>query len=125
MGRMRIDISHSLDRLLADYEGASRRLAEGLDDAVKSAAREGNAIAKEYARKSAGAHGRKYPGTFRAARLGAADFVYGPTGTEQGDMSFEGGSRNQPPHNDLAKSQDRIRQGFVASVREAIDDALD
>jgi hypothetical protein len=47
---------------------------------------------------------------------------YGPDiAHPQGGMSFEGGSRNQPPHNDLAKSADLIGPAFQGEVHRLPD----
>ena len=48
--------------------------------------------------------------------------AYGPDSSlPQGGMSFEEGSRNQPPHNDLANSLDLIRPKFHRDVNELVD----
>ena len=79
-----------------------------------------------------GYNGKLYPRTFSTEMYGTGRFSggvssysgeYGPDSTlPQGGMSFEQGSRNQPPHNDLAKSAEIIGPAFVRSVRDVLDD---
>src|SRR4051794_2734654 len=86
-------------------------------------ARLGNELAKGFARKSAGAHGKHYPNAFSVERTGLLQYEYGPdSAMPQGGMSFEFGSRNQPPHLDLAKSADIISPRLGEAVLNDVDD---
>ena len=98
---------------------------------VNEGARAGNTLAKDFARESAGKHGRHYYKAFTweptktfhgfGASVYAAE--YGPQiDRPQGGMSFERGSRNQPPHLDLARSADIIGPSFAQEVRGLLDD---
>lgn len=99
---------------------------------VKTSARVGGMDARANAKRTAGAHGKHYPGaitwdssasTFFGFGGGSISAAYGPeTSRRQGEMSFEHGSRNQPPHNDLAKSADLILPATAGAVRDAMDD---
>lgn len=99
---------------------------------VKTAARVGGMEARANAKRTVGAHGKHYPGaitwdnsasTFFGFGGGSISAAYGPDSSRlQGEMSFEHGSRNQPPHNDLAKSADLILPATAGAVREAMDD---
>lgn len=125
MATIGITVSDDLDLLVRWVDRATETLRRELDDAVKTSAREGNEIAKRSARITAGSHGRKYPGTFRAARVGYADFVYGPTGTGQGDMNFEEGPGKQSrPHRNLANSLDIVERRLDLRVASAIRKAV-
>lgn len=113
--------------LAADLERvpelATRRIAEVVEDTAKR----GNRIAKAFARESAGDHGKHYHNAFQAERAGLSGltWVYGPNAAmRQGGMSFEFGSRNQPPHLDLAKSADLIGPDFQRKVGDAIQKAM-
>lgn len=111
--------------LAEDLAQAAVSVKAGGARVVRDSARDGNRIAKDFARRSAGAHGKHYHKAFFAARLGALAYEYGPVaGMRQGGMSFERGSRNQPPHNDLAKSLDLIRPWFHIGVSDMLDDAF-
>ena len=89
----------------------------------------GNAVAKNTGRRTAGRRGKVYP---RACTWEASSFAgfggaaysaeYGPDSARpQGGMSFEFGSRNQPPHLDLAKSADLIGPVMAKEAGDMID----
>lgn len=116
--------------VIGDFSG-TQRWAEGLARKIPAdcrrvtlhSAREGNKIAKSFARSSAGRHGKHYPNAFTAemkvALLTLFVAEYGPDAAmPQGGMSFERGSRNQPPHLDLAKSSDLAGPAFAQEVRD-------
>ena len=129
---MKITVRHGLDDLEADFRTIARRAPGEFRAVVRDGLRAGNMLAKDFARQSAGAHGKLYPRTFSTEMYGTGRFSggvssysgeYGPDSTlPQGGMSFEQGSRNQPPHNDLAKSAEIIGPAFVRSVRDVLDD---
>lgn len=90
---------------------------------VRRNAERGNKIARGYAKESAGAHGKHYHRAFSAEAVTPLAWEYGPDASKpQGGMSFERGSRNQPPHNDLAKSLDLIAPKFAQDVHNLPDD---
>lgn len=122
----RIRVIHGIDDLASDMAGIARGARRDMVKVVREGIRVGNDVAKGYAKQSAGAHGKHYPRAFTTEMHGIVEFggvagiagEYGPDPAKpQGDMSFEGGSRNQPPHNDLAKSADVIGPAFVGEVR--------
>lgn len=113
--------------LAADLERVPELATRHIIDAVQETAKRGNKIAADLARESAGAHGKHYHKAFQAERadLLGLTWVYGPNAAmPQGGMSFEGGSRNQPPHLDLAKSTDLIGPDFLRKVDDAIARAM-
>lgn len=107
-----VRVVHDIDDLANDLVAISKRVRPEMRVCVNEAAREGNKIAKASAKRTAGAHGKHYHKAFGVeAHRGLGLFgnsisaEYGPNANmRQGGMSFERGSRNQPPHNDLAKS---------------------
>lgn len=97
---------------------------------VRDGARAGNLLAKDNAKRTAGRHGKHYPNAMSAETksaffgfgAGVYSAEYGPVvGRLQGSMSFEFGSRNQPPHFDLAKSADVIGPSLAQEVRQGLD----
>lgn len=95
------------------------------DRAVGAVARDGQKIARANARRNSGTHGKHYPRSITAERKALAQWEYGPDAAmPQGGMSFEFGSRNQPPHLDLAKSADVIGPTLAKRVGDAIQDAF-
>lgn len=122
---MRVSVSHTLDDLIADLDAIPGRVRRGVVKAGNESAREGNRIAKASAKESAGAHGKHYHKAFRAERVETFAWEYGPVvGPPQGGMSFEWGSRNQPPHRDLNKSADIVGPKFADRVGDAVDGAF-
>lgn len=92
---------------------------------VGEVARDGNKTAKRLAKRSAGRHGKHYPNAISVERHGALSYEYGPdAGMPQGGMSFEHGSRNQPPHLDLAKSADLHGAGELSRKAQRVLDGL-
>lgn len=126
----RIRVHHDLDDLEADLRHIARTARRDMRDVVRQGIVVGANVARDYAKESAGAHGKHYHRsitpemgrTFEGFGTAIIHGEYGPDPSrEQGGMSFEGGSRNQPPHNDLAKSADLIGPAFQGEVRRLPD----
>lgn len=89
-----------------------------------TAARAGGMQARRNARKTARRHGKHYPSAITWDRKAYGAFglyaaEYGPDSSRpQGGMSFEEGSRNQPPHRDLAKAAGMARGILVNETRQ-------
>jgi len=118
---VRVTVTHSIGDLAADLAQIPPVAVKDMAAVVRKNAREGNKIAKAFAKESAGVHGKHYHKRFSAEMLSALSWEYGPEGRPQGEMSFEYGSRNQPPHLDLAKSADLIGPAFAKDVGDKID----
>ncbi len=114
-----------LERFQRDAIATAEALERAYDDAAQEISRDGLQIAKRNARENSGAHGKHYPRAARRWRLGAGQYLYGPDPTmKQGAMSFEDGSRNQPPHNDYGNSADRITANAERVTVKHVDRAL-
>ena len=76
------------------------------------------------ARMSSGAHGIHYPDSIEADMvfdLGGASVEVGPNpGMPQGGMSFEHGSRNQPPHLDGSRAVDELGPAIERRIDSAV-----
>ena len=125
----RISVSHSLDGLVRDCLTIEKRAPRDLQKVVNEGAKVGNTLARNNARRSAGAHGRHYPRSFSwekrpaGGAFGYATYsaIYGPDAAKrQGNMSFEYGSRNQKPHLDLARSADVVGPALAGEVRSLV-----
>lgn len=125
-----VSVHHHIDRLAADYAAIPARSARELSGVVRDGIRVGNMLARDFAKESAGRHGKHYPKAFstemRKTYRSAESFVYsGEYGPDiakpQGGMSFERGSRNQKPHLDLARSADIVGPAFAKEVGDVID----
>lgn len=126
----RINVSHGIGDLASDLTKIPPALYREGRKVVSEGARVGASLARDSAQRTAGDHGKHYPKSITADR--AASFFgfgggeiaaeYGPDANKlQGGMSFERGSRNQKPHNDLAKSADVIGPAFVGEVGRMVD----
>lgn len=127
---MRIVVINDLSDLESDMVKIARSARRDMVGVVKEGARVGNQVAKDNARRSEGKHGKHYHKAFTWEMRGTVSFggvagisaEYGPDiSRPQGGMSFEYGSRNQPPHLDLAKSADLIGPSFAQEVRHLPD----
>lgn len=126
---MRIQVSHDIDDLANDLASVTRRIPRDMKASVRTGIRLGSQEAKTLARRSAGAHGKHYPKSITTEMHGPSLFgatysgEYGPNpGMPQGGMSFERGSRNQPPHLDLSKSADLVAPAFFKDVHDKTED---
>jgi len=129
---MGIRVSHNLDDLVSDMSKIPPIAVKDMHGIVKDGARIGGLDARANAKRTAGDHGRHYPSAItwdRSARSyygfggGVITAEYGPeSGRRQGGMSFEEGSRNQPPHRDLANSARSIGPAMAGELRSAMDD---
>lgn len=123
-----IKVTNHLDDLTRDIAAIPPAAARRMAGIVRDGANAGAQIARDFARESAGAHGKHYPNSITAdSEVGLKGSTYsaeyGPdSGRKQGGMSFEWGSRNQPPHLDLNKSADIIGPAFPGEVRNMLRD---
>lgn len=114
--------------LARDMRGIAKRVKPDMRKVVQDGIRVGRELARTNAKRTAGTHGKHYPKSITAemhAGLGlfgnTISGEYGPdSDLPQGGMSFEHGSRNQPPHLDLAKSADKVGPSFVRSVDDQV-----
>lgn len=126
---MGVKVFHTLGDLEDDLRTMSREAPVVLKAVVRKNAREGNALAKGYAKVSSGKHAKKYPGTFTVGPVesfsgfGGSNITceYGPAPRGQGLLGpiLENGSRNNPAHLNLARSADVIAWTFGPNVLHA------
>lgn len=128
---MRVNCEHTIHELARDMRRIPPTFYREGKGVVTRNARSGGLAARRISKWSAGAHGVHYPGSITWDRAtafvgfggGAIAAEYGPdSGRPQGGMSFEEGSRNQPPHRDLEQSLDIIRPAFHRDVDHMVDD---
>lgn len=116
-----VSVTHTIGNLADDLRSAAVNARKDLPKVVMANARRGNKNAKNFARESAGAHGKHYHKAFTVERIAPLTVEYGPDAAmPQGGMSFEFGSRNQPPHLDLAKSADLAGPMFAQDVEKIV-----
>lgn len=127
---MRVTATQGIDDLAADLANIAARVRPDMRDVVRDGIRTGADLARINARRSAGRHGKHYPKAITSEMTSGLGLFgntisgeYGPdVARPQGGMSFEYGSRNQPPHLDLARSADVVGPAFIQSVRDQIDE---
>lgn len=121
---MRVKVTHDIDDLANDLAAITRRVIPDMRSVVRDGLRVGTTIARSNARRSAGKHGKHYPSAITSEMHSGGGLFgntisgeYGPdVARPQGGMSFEYGSRQQPPHLDLARSADVVGPAFIVSV---------
>lgn len=119
---MTVRVTHTLANLDRDMRAIPVTAARETAKLLRDNAKDGNRRAKAFAKASAGKHGKHYHKAFTVEAINPTTWVYGPDASKpQGDMSFEFGSRNQPPHLDLNKSADVIGPKLGEDVRKMID----
>lgn len=101
-------ITHSLDGLERDMKRNAVEFKPRAAAQVGEVTTDGNKMGKRLAKRSAGTHGKHYHKAFTTERHTPLKREWGPDASmPQGGMSFERGSRNQPPHHDIAQGADR------------------
>lgn len=130
MGVLRVNNRLFDAREFYDFANEFRKIntaaARRINSATRETAKEGQLIAKRNARETARRHGKHYPRSITMSSAGRLAWEYGPdSDLPQGGMSFEFGSRNQPPHLDLARSADQIEGRLPWRVQAAAEDAFD
>lgn len=127
---MSIRVTHSIDDLADDMRGIAVRSPGDMKDVVRQGIKAGNMVAKDLARESSRKHAKLYPGTFTANMYRGGGLFgntysgeYGPEPRGQGNLAgiLENGSRNNPPHLNLARSADLIGPSFAQEVRALPD----
>ena len=118
-------IYHTLDDLERDLKTVAVSFKPRAAEQVRDVARDGNKAGRHNARRSSGAHGKHYPKAFSAERITPLSWEWGPDAAKpQGGMSFERGSRNQPPHHDIARAADIHGANDLAARMNIVLDRL-
>lgn len=119
---MSITINGNLDNLERDMRSIPITATRDMVKTVRDGIKVGRTVARDNAKRTARSHGKHYPNAITSEMTsvspgGSISGEYGPDSARpQGGMSFEFGSRNQPPHLDLAKSADLIGPAFAQEV---------
>lgn len=124
-----VHATHHLDALAEDLARVPQRMVTDGTKIVREGIKVGGRLARDNARRTARRHGKHYPNAITwemkivSGGFGLIVGEYGPdVAKRQGRMSFEFGSRKQPPHLDLAKSADVIGPAFAGEIRAKIPD---
>lgn len=108
--------------LLADIQQSPRKVVRRLAVAVPEAGEDVRDEWRSNAVETAGAHGKLYPETIEVRMNSPLEAVIAPDPSmDQGDMSFEFGSRNQPPHLDGQRALDTLAHRIERRFELAMD----
>lgn len=124
-----VHVEKTLPGLIRDMRLIPRTMKVRGRAVVRRNAEIGNHIAKTSASKQHTMHSSidvPYHESFSVEQRGPMDYEYGPVddGIYHGGSQatgYEFGSRNQPPHGDLAKSRDRIAPRLYREVGRMVD----
>ncbi len=109
-------------RLAADLSAAPGRVQRRSANIVEEEAKALRDTWRNNARRTAGRHGKHYPNAITHEVRGLSAEIGPESGRPQGGMSFEFGSRNQPPHLDGTRAADVHAPRFERRAAEAIGD---
>lgn len=117
---MRVKVTHHIDDLADDLIAIPGRFAREAPSIVERNAKEGNRLARNFAREKAGPHGKDYYKRLSAEMTGPLTAEYGPAGIPKSD--FVGvGFRNGAVNMDLPNSADLIGPKFAKDVGDLVD----
>jgi hypothetical protein len=130
-----VPVADSFDIDGSDFVKLAEELGKAAIEVDRAAYRETKAAAKTLeekwranAKESAGRHGKHYPRAITSEQMPATGEAWWQVGPEsdrkQGDMSFEYGSRNQPPHLDMTREIPGIEQAMFEALDKAVRDLL-
>lgn len=116
---MSIRVRHTLDDLAADMAQVPVKLAVEAPRVVGRAAREGNAIARGFARSGAGKHGKSYYKRLTSEMTGPLSAEYGPEGIPKSD--FVGIGFRSGVNLDLPRSADIEGPKFADAAGDMLE----
>lgn len=114
-----------LNRFAVDLTSAGENVIEPARKILRQDARKLRNSWRQRARHSAGRHGKHYPRAITDEVLSNVALIGPESGLPQGGMSFEFGSRNQPPHLDGSRALDKWGPIFVKHMTELADDVVE
>lgn len=127
---MRLRATHTIDKLAVDLEEIAVKTRPAMAGVVRDGLKVGTALARTYAKESAGPHGKAYYKRITSSmNRGGGLFgntisgEYGPTGTPK--TEFIGAGFRNGHNTDLPRSADIVGPSFVRSVDDAVADLFD
>ncbi len=118
---MGITVSTNANVIAADLGHQGYRMTRRLMAVVQESGVDMRDEWRANATETAGEHGRWYPRSINVHRAGALTVRVGPDeGARQGGMSFEFGSRNQPPHLDGQRALDTLHKLIERRLEAAL-----
>lgn len=122
---MSISITTNSSSIVADLGKISGRAFRNVHAAVRLGGQQVERDWKANATQTAGEHGKWYPDAIKGRDAGALEYTIEPDeAMRQGAMSFELGSRNQPPHLDALRAFDGRQAAIRRLIRRAVENAI-
>lgn len=115
--------AHEVFALAEDLAAAAAKIIPAAEVAMVEIGKQMETQWRANATATAGAHGVHYPGTIQATTNGLVSEI-SPKSGQQHAMSFEEGSRNQPPHLDGQKAADVVGPVGATLLAAAVAKAL-
>lgn len=116
-----ITIRHTIGDLADDIREIPIKAVSQGARIVRENAWQGRDLAQASARATARSHGKHYHKAITAEMRTPLEWEFGPeSGKRQGGMSFEHGSRNQPPHKDIERAADVVAGEFHRDVHAMV-----
>jgi len=106
--------------IAADLGRQSGRMTRRMIAVVREAGDDMADAWRDNAIESSGRHGKHYPKAIQSRPVSPLTVVVAPWGSgKQSDMSFEFGSRNQPPHLDGQRALDALHKAIERRIELA------
>jgi hypothetical protein len=116
---MRVRVVGGVSDLRRDLEAIPAKAARGFTQAVRSNAKEGNRLARQFARERSGPHGKHYYKRISAEALSPMAWEYGPTGVPK--TEFVGAGFQHGVNLDLPNSADIVGPKLAHDAGEVVD----
>lgn len=116
---MHIDVTAAI----AHFGDIEKNSIDAIHNAVEKSTIDVRDLWRENATITAGKHGKLYPKSIQYEMKSGFNHITGeimPKGGPQSDMSFELGSRNQPPHLDGQRAFDTWRPEIQRRINRAV-----
>ena len=117
-----ISVQTNANLIAADLGKVAGRVVGRARLAVDLSGRQVAEAWRSNAEQTSGEHGKHYPKSIQSRMTGALEATVAPQeGMQQAGMSFEYGSRNQPPHLDGQRAVDRLAPVIEAQLATILD----
>jgi hypothetical protein len=118
---MSVSVSINGAEVIGDLTRIGGRALRQMRSAIEEAGTDVRDEWRANATETAGAHGKHYPKAIMSKMTGPLEATIEPQeGMKQAGMSFEFGSRNQPPHNDGQRAIDHYAPLIARRIEAAL-----
>lgn len=125
---MSISISVNGAQITREFEVVGKRAFNDVKAAVEDSAVETRDLWRQLATVSSGKHGKHYPKAIDYKMVPSFSAIVAEVAPDpskrQGGMSFEEGSRNQPPHPDSVTTMTAMEPKIVKRIDRALGRAV-